>query len=69
MNPRRTECPQGGACIDGKLLVENSVLHAGPRRDVKNEDRPGYMYENTREGTKCTPLKGRFVHKNAPIEQ
>ncbi|MGD1105350.1 MAG: hypothetical protein ABSA59_25165 [Terriglobia bacterium] len=36
-------------------------------RDVKNEDRPGYVYENTGDGDKMSSEKHGFLHENAPI--
>ena len=36
-------------------------------RDVKNEDRSGYVHENTGEGTKCTPKKRPFYTKMHPL--
>jgi len=36
-------------------------------RDVKNEDRTGYMHENKGEGTKCTPQETAFLRENALI--
>jgi len=32
-------------------------------RDVKNEDRPGYVYENTGESTKCLAKNTAFCTK------
>jgi hypothetical protein len=37
-------------------------------RDVKNEDRPGYVYENTGDGDKLSCDNTGFLQKNAPIE-
>jgi hypothetical protein len=36
-------------------------------RDVKNEDRPGYVYENTGNIDKLSTPKTGFLQKNAPI--
>jgi hypothetical protein len=37
-------------------------------RDVKNEDRPGYMHENTRDGDKMSSERRGILQENAPIE-
>jgi geranylgeranyl pyrophosphate synthase len=36
------------------------------RRDVKNEGRTDYVYENKAMVTKCTETKTAFLHENAP---
>jgi hypothetical protein len=36
-------------------------------RDVKNEDRPGYVYEYTGNTDKLSTQKTGFLQKNAPI--
>ena len=33
-------------------------------RDVKNEDRPGYVYENTGDADKMSREKHGFLHEN-----
>jgi hypothetical protein len=38
-------------------------------RDVKNEDRSGYVHENKWIATKCTPILTGLLHENAPIER
>src|SRR5271157_3401328 len=35
-------------------------------RDVKNEDRPGYVHENKGIATNCTPLNSAFCTKMHP---
>jgi hypothetical protein len=37
-------------------------------RDVKNEDRTDYVYENTGNCDKMSPDKSGFLRKNAPNE-
>jgi len=36
-------------------------------RDVKNEDRPGYVHGNTGEDDKMSSEKPAFLHENPPI--
>jgi hypothetical protein len=36
-------------------------------RDVKNEDRPGYMHENTGEVDKMYTQRTALLHENVPI--
>ena len=36
-------------------------------RDVKNEDRPGYVYENTGDDDKMSSEKHGFLQENATI--
>ena len=38
-------------------------------RDVKNEDRSDYVYENTGKSTKCILQKCPFLHESAPNER
>ena len=38
-------------------------------RDVKNEDRPGYVHENTSDDDKMSCDEAGFLQENAPIEQ
>ena len=37
-------------------------------RDVKNEDRPGYVYENTGDDDKMSSEKEGFLQEKAPVE-
>jgi hypothetical protein len=37
-------------------------------RDVKNEDRPGYVHENTGDDDKLSIEKHAIYQENAPIE-
>jgi hypothetical protein len=36
-------------------------------KDVKNEDRTGYVHENTAESDKMSSENHAFLHENAPI--
>jgi hypothetical protein len=46
--------------------LKSTKSHSGglpPHKDVKNEDRPDYVYENKERWTKCTPIKAAFPHE------
>jgi hypothetical protein len=42
---------------------------AATLRDVKNEDRSGYVHENKWRATKYTPILTGFLHENATSER
>ena len=50
-------------------LVESSSEAGLTLRDVKNEGRPVYMYENKYRVTKNTPILTGILQKNVPIER
>ncbi len=64
---------QGPATPEGKERMgaarRRQGFYAKPKgtpRDVKNGDRPGYVYENTNGWAKCILQECPFLHENAP---
>jgi hypothetical protein len=58
---------QDSSILKRKSAIDNrqsTIVKGGPTpRDVKNEDRTGYMYENTGELTKCDAQNAAFYTK------
>ena len=47
--------------------LSTALIGAQTHKDVKNEDRPGYVHENTGNDDKMSCYKCGFLHENAPI--
>ena len=54
---------QATAEDDRQIVRENQSSSPRTKRDVKNEDRSDYVYENIRKMTKCTLLNSAFYTK------
>jgi hypothetical protein len=59
----QTSGPKGQTTPDSNLL---STAFRGmlTQKDVKNDDRTDYVYENKGERTECTLQKSPLLHKN-----
>jgi hypothetical protein len=57
------------ARLTSELNIMPTALNKVSRRDVKNDERTDYVYENTGNMTKCTLQKRPFLHENVPIDR
>ena len=61
---RRTEIPDSGTRLTINHWALSTALNGAlTLRDVKNEDRPGYMHENTGDDDKMSSEKHGFYTK------